>query len=167
MSTVTLRPNAAGDLTELFVFGAASNYLAVDEVSPDDDTTYVYNSSDGSVNGADLYNFNNHTIESGEITDLTVYIYAKTLGTGQYDIFMKTGGTQYTKGAGNLTGSYATYSKSWTSNPQSGLLWTWADIDAIQAGGYLFDITGSASRITQVYTIITYTPFISKVVITD
>jgi len=34
----------------------------------------------------------------------------------------------------SLTTSYATYSSDWSTNPITGLAWTWSDIDALQAG---------------------------------
>lgn len=44
MSSVTLRPNGAGNSTELTIAGdtpAATNWESVDEVTADDDTTFV------------------------------------------------------------------------------------------------------------------------------
>ena len=58
--TVTLRPDGAGDETGLTLFGDTANYLCVNEITSDNDTTYVWSSSSAYV--GDLYAMDNVTL---------------------------------------------------------------------------------------------------------
>jgi len=158
-TTLTIRPNAAGDLTQWTAVGDTANYLCVDEATSDEDTTYV---SCTVQNKEDLYNLENHTTQTGAISNVRVYIRAKLTAAGddQITIEVKTGGTTYAGTTVSPTTTYADYYSDWAQNPQTASAWTWAQIDALQAGfksvkvGAVF----TGERVTQLYVIVTYTP---------
>jgi len=78
MATETLRPNAAGDITQLGMFPdtGEENYEDVDEVTPDDDTTYVFKGEPAGA-GRDQYNLSNSGVGAGTITNVRVYVRVK------------------------------------------------------------------------------------------
>lgn len=152
----TLRPDSAGDVTQLSPYPADSiNYNKVNEASSDSDSTYVYTTINGKY---DLYSVANHSTGSGTINSITVYINAKYVSiAATARIKIKTESTEYDNGSDiSLTSSYADYSKTWTTNPHGGS-WTWTQIDALQIG-IIFPTAGLTPRCTQVYVTIDYTP---------
>ena len=68
--SVTLRPNANGDTTQLNRDGGSSNWSRVDETSSDGDSSYVY--STGSGEAHDLYNLGD-TSQTGTINSVIVH----------------------------------------------------------------------------------------------
>lgn len=156
-TTLTIRPNAAGDSTGWTANGDTANYLCVDEASSDEDTTYV---SCTLQNKEDLYNLEAHTTQTEAISNVRVYTRAKLAAAGddQITIEVKTGGTVYSGTTVSLTTTYADYYSDWATNPQTGSAWTWAQIDALQAGFSSVKV-GSAfpgERATQLYVVATY-----------
>jgi hypothetical protein len=77
MAVETLRPNAAGDLTQCTPRPAVANYLNVDEVEADSATTAVY-AEDESI--TDLYNLQNSGVGAGVITNVRVCVRASIRG---------------------------------------------------------------------------------------
>ena len=152
---LTLRPNAAGDKTELAPHGATYNWDCVDEVTPDEDTTYVQ-TVDNDNPYSDLYNFPNHTTETGDINSVKLYMRVRTTsGVNNDRFYIKTGGTAYSYAPDtNWTTSYATQSHTWTLNPKTGVAFTWTDIDNFQAGFQSY--YSSVGRCTQVYVEVDY-----------
>ena len=156
--TLTLRPNADGDLTNLTRSSGSFNYEMVDEASADDDATYVYNTT----SATDLYNIPDHTTETDVIDFILVYIRAKGESgpppASDADIDIKTGGTIY---SANLAigggGSWETGSFQWNTNPKTGEVWTWGNIDSLQIGCDVNSASGGEGRITQVYVEVNYT----------
>jgi hypothetical protein len=137
--TETIRPNAAGDETNIAtVYPSGSNYQAVDDVTTDDASTYVTPTIAWPNEGTqrDLYNLAAHTA-SGSIGSVKVYArmkrYNSTYASTAY-IHVKTGSTVYTSSAKSLTSSWENYDYTWTTNPNTGIAWTWTDIDSLQAG---------------------------------
>jgi hypothetical protein len=166
-ATVTIRPNAAGDETNLTP-NTGTNWEAVDEVTSDDDTTYVADDAKSDVYQTDLYNLADITVSGkGKINSVTVYIHARALATPSQPSAhtrIKTNGVAYNGAEITLTTTYTTYSTTYTTNPQSGNEWTWAEINALQAGVGLRRAlaTGAlgnrASRCTQVWVEVDYSP---------
>jgi hypothetical protein len=70
--------------------------------------------------------------------------------------YIKTNGVEYAGDWNSLTTSYADYSKTYTTNPQTSSLWTWAEVNALQAGVSFKNATGEA-RATQVWAEVNYT----------
>ncbi len=108
-ATETLRPNAAGDLTQLLSQYPSSgeHWDKVDEVTSDDDSTYIQGGSSG-VN----------------VALTSVVIKENGVTTTKPDIHWST------------TSSYVSRSFQWTTKPSNGQPWTWTDIDNLQIGVY-------------------------------
>jgi flagellin-like protein len=165
--TITLRPNANGD-SQLSRNTGSNNYQAVDEDPSDDATTYVYDNSGSDGYARDYYGFTDHTTETGTINSVTVYIDCRQLLSGgstsqshARTVLRYNGNSNYGTDI-NLGTSWTVYQTAYTARPGGGS-WTWADIDALQAGvsldsADLFGSTQSQAQATQVYVIVTYTP---------
>ena len=171
-----LRPNAAGDVCGISgQVGAAcpDHYLNVDEVVPDDDTTYVFGSAwaPPPTNPSDLYNIENSGVGAGVITNVAVYGRFKDNADDRYRgatsyFWIKTGGAQYRSGGYPQLGDWSDFYRNWATNPQTGVAWTWADINALQIGLSLFnpqrasgvDWIGKNASATQMWVEVTYTP---------
>jgi len=163
MTTLTLRPDGAGDETNIQTQYPDSGFHwdKVDEVVADDASSFLYNGAifgDGSWK-RDLYNLP-ASGGVGTITGITVYVRCYTItGAGQaaaLKVVMKTGGTVYEGDAEDITNSWEDYSKEWTTNLQTSSAWTWSDIDSLQIGASTTWIAG-AGQVTQVYVVVTYT----------
>ncbi len=167
---LTLRPNAAGAETALSKNGTGGeNWDRVDEVTPDETTTYVYNSS--SAYKRDLYNIPNHTSQSGPISSVRVYVRCKndSGGTnGWWKSSLKSGATVSDGTENGPSESWYTTSYAWSVDPADGLAWTWADIDALQIGVSLSStgIEGDC-YCTQVYVEVTYVGIVAPTVTTQ
>lgn len=154
---ITIRPNANGDTIQWTQYpGSGLNYDKVDEVTSDGDSTYIKTNV---VNNIDLFQLSNPT-PSGDITQIKVCILTK-LDDGTYSntirIVIKTGGTIYESPdiATNAT-AYTDKNYTWTNNPNTGITWTWNDINNLQAGVKF--ISGSLGlRVTQIWVEITRT----------
>lgn len=158
----TLRPDAAGDETNITYQTPASgaHWDKVDEAVADD-TDRVWESENDTWR-RDLYNLPSLAATAGIINKITVYARAVRLSlTETYTnlkIAIKTGGVAYESAEIATTSSYAVYSKEWTTNPNTGVPWTIADINALQIGIALFSETPSynATRVSQLYVEITF-----------
>ncbi len=159
--SIIYRPNAAGDetaITEQFP-DSGEHWDKVDEVTSDNDTTYVQTDQ---VWREDLFNLPNHSTQTagGTINYVEAYMVAKTMvtpieTTGYTHI--QTNGTEYNGTSENLTLSYAAYSYQWSNNPETTTPWTWNEIDALQIGvGLRKPESNQYSRGTQVYTKVSF-----------
>ena len=164
----TLRPNAAGDETNLSKSGGGGdNYDRVDEVVSDDDGSYV---SLAIVTWTrDLYNLDD-SVGTGTINSVTVYAKGResqSSGFAWLVTGIKTLGTIDDSTNLALTTSYADKSETFTTNPVTGNPWTWTEVDALQAGVRLRCETGYGdARCTQVWVVVDADPtvtFIPKV----
>ncbi|MCJ7829466.1 FG-GAP-like repeat-containing protein, partial [Patescibacteria group bacterium] len=168
-ATETLRPNADGDVIELYNSDETQvdNWSYVDEVVADDDTTIVLNFTDFSAK-LDLYNLPGHS-GSGIINKITVYARIKSDDEieGYARIAIKTGGTVYY--SGNLTTAGTTWenkSYEWATNHKTELAWTWNDIDSLQIGIELYN-TDLWTYCTQLYVEVDYIGPLSTTFIVD
>jgi len=166
MATEILRPNAAGDETNgnwLQYPASGAHWDKVDEEVPDDAATYLY--TDASSFGDEDYNLPAHPVGSGTINYIKVYVRCKSdvlnYYKGYYRIYCKTNGTLVHTSDAVLALAYTNYSQQWSTNPVTGLAWTWAEIDALQIG-VSFVVSpywaGHYAYCTQVYVEIGYTP---------
>jgi len=156
--SVILRPNAAGDETNIPGASPGGNHWdMVDDVTPDNDGTLVYTLYVNTYK-RDLYALSNHT-GSGTINWIKVWIRSRGDPTAaRAKTAIKTGGTVYEGSEIALTTSYTNYYTQYTTNPYTGLPWTWSDLDALQAGTSIHDGGVTYSRCTQVYVEVNYTP---------
>ena len=133
--------------------GCASNYLCVDEdrENPDDDSTYVYNSSP-SVS-LDIYGLPN-SADLGTINYVEVFTRAKSNlvapdEDAEYYILIDPDSEctdEYASGNIQLITSYSDYSYAWTENPKTDADWTWADINSMGIGLKCSSPTYTTSR---------------------
>jgi len=127
-----LSPNGAGNSTDLTA-SAGSNYECVDDVPPDDDTTYVYGSTQDNHDGYTLTN----TTQTGTVEAIKWFAYAKTTAAGSDAIkrHLRINGTDYNGASDlNLTTDYAYYKEILEENPDDSAAFETADLDAMEAG---------------------------------
>jgi hypothetical protein len=136
-----LRPNGAGSSTNLSVTGCVNNYECVYEAESDGDTTNVAASV---VTGTDTYAIADHAAGiSGAIYSVTVKAIARKSSSGAspaYQLVVRTHGTDY--GYPTTPGTLASMSFYEVStalplNPSTSGAWTWAEVDALEAGMFL------------------------------
>lgn len=166
MATEILRPDAAGDQTGITYGypGATIHWSLVDEAVADDVISYVYSRA---LNyQRDLYNLPAHSVGSGTISSIKIYfrisisnavniVYAKP---SQKSGVTVTDGTEVSK-TGVTT--FETFSQTYTTNPATGVAWTWDEIDALQIGVQLkadYNDPMPNAGCTQVYVEVDYTP---------
>jgi len=127
-----LSPNGAGNSTDLTA-SAGSNYECVDEQPPDDDTTYVYGSTQDDHDGYTLTN----TTQTGTVKAIKWFARAKTTAAGSDAIkrHLRINGTDYNGASDlNLTTDYAYYKEILEENPDDSAAFETADLDAMEAG---------------------------------
>ena len=153
-TTLTLRPNGAGDETNQTIGGdtpAGTNWESVDETVADDDTTYVYARP---LRLRDLYNLPASS-GSGAISKITVYAKVKVTDKAvcEVQISIKSGATTTDSALKSIAANdtWETVSQGWALNPDDSEAWEWADIDGLQIGTYLLGSMSEQASCTQVY----------------
>jgi hypothetical protein len=164
-STLTIRPNSDASVGLSNVSGSSNHWENIDEVVADDSVTRNYTAVD--ANETDLYDLE-AGISVGVISDVIIYaVMSKHTGSadGKGKILIKTHSTVYASGNIALTDTYTLYSISYPVNPFTGIYWTWAEIDSLEAGVQLY---GSAwKNITQLYVTVDYGSASSPVLTTN
>ena len=163
MTIETLRPNAAGDECNISgEDGAAcpNHYQNVDEVSHDGWTTnnHDFNAAPQPLS-RDLYGCEDHTTETGVIDSVKVLAYVnRDTTTGYYRLSIRTNGVSYnsTENALNGASAWILISNTWSTNPQTGLAWTWAEVDAMEIGGTVQKKSSTSPAFTQIYAEVDY-----------
>ncbi len=152
-----LRPVGVGNATNLVTDGCATNYLCVDDVSTDDDATYV--KSVGTSYGTDTYATADPTDTTCTITSVTVYVRArKRVKTAYAQVVLRTNGADYTGSEETLGSSFIDYSQQWTNNPFTGVAWTWTEVTDMEIGVQLRSSKSThPARYTQVWVVVAYT----------
>jgi len=158
----TLRPSGGSFATFGYYDGSyhgglrEENWKQVDEVTADDDATFVYQAI--TAWSEDHYTFPAHSDGSGTINNIKVYCRMVGLGgTEQSKCLAYVNSVLYYGDVETLTTSWASYSKTWTKNPNTGLDWTWDNIDALIIGVALNNNNGTVAKCTQVYVEVDYT----------
>ena len=163
--TVTLRPNANGDLTEFEdLLGAPTHWEAVDEVVADDATTHVGSDVAGRT---DLFQLTDSGLAAATpINSVTVYEWVRREGrnTDDWQIIIKSGTTPaYSTTFSDEGKTWVYRSSQWTTDPNTGEAWTVAAVDALQAGAY----TVTGVDVSQVYVEVDYTVYDSPGTLTS
>lgn len=131
-----ITPNGNGDYSAWAGNDGNStdNYLLVDELPPDDDTTYIQTDTLGNQNAVNMTTF---TIPAGWTVAAVIPIaYAKkddALGTLDLRVFTRLGSTDQESGDKVLGTSYSIIRDRQTAKPGGGA-WAQGDIDAVEIG---------------------------------
>ena len=165
MSTVIIRPRAAGDETSIPDQTPASgeHWDKVSESAVDNDATTVHGSAISW--SRDLYTLQRGSYV-GAISKIRAYIAVKCVpsdGAVKAKHVIKTHGTVYDGTSVGGDAVWRGYFKTWTNNPNTGTAWTWEEILALQAGVSLQCSAGEVVYCTTVFVEITYTPVLGTV----
>lgn len=147
-----IRPNAAGKKSDWNPVGSTNNWECVDEVTPDEDTTFVNISAKSKK---DFYNLQDHTTETGSISNVRLTARAKGNAGSELNLRIIVGDIEYQGTTRTLTTSYADYYDDWATNPAGGN-WDWSAIDAMEAGFVASKSNAVEHRVTQLYVTVTY-----------
>lgn len=159
MSTAYLLPVANGSYTQFALSGCAAAWQCVDDPvgSPDDSTTYLSAANSTKRQSVVVAEYNNgHTIHS-----ITVHArIAQVFFAGTGYLLVRIGGVDY-ESAGKVlprddSGTFSDYSETWTTNPATGLAWTFTDLAALEIGLRAVQVAISTTRLTQIYVAVDY-----------
>lgn len=142
----------------------ATKWACVDDPigSHDSATTYVYRQTS---NSNQMFEYTDFNINSTAITNIILtYICQYTGGDGLNIVArIQVNGTEYTGTADAITTSWASYSNTWTTNPNTSLAWTEADVEGTGAAPLqefginpTSIVAGEEAQCTQVYITVTY-----------
>ena len=111
---------------------STDNYLLVDDTG-NDDTDYV---ASGTLNQRDTYALSNLTNATGTVIGIEQHFVARKDDVASRAVapMVRTGGSDFVGTPQTMTGSYALYSERRLLNPDTGLAWSIADINALEAG---------------------------------
>jgi len=129
---VALRPDAAGDDTD-WTPSAGANYAAVDEVSLDDDTTYVETST---ANDKDLYNVGSLS-DVDLVMGMQIVTDVRVTDAQSWDLntLIKSGTTEDAGPTLGITStSYLTKSRVSETNPDTTNPWAVSEVNSAQFG---------------------------------
>ncbi len=157
-----IRPVATGDVCTLPVYGLTDIWQYVDDDTPDEDVGYI--SAIASSQGVVTFDLTPIAPEDeyGSVTSVTVVTRCRhTAGEGSYlsKGVLLVGGNLYYGENRYLGTAYQNYYDVWTTNPYTGVAWTWGDIRDLQAGFWLYAYVymgGPHARCTQMYVIVNY-----------
>lgn len=158
MATEILRPNGVGDLNTLYASPNVDHYLNVDEESEDGDDTYNYTSS---TNRNDLYALPSTGIAAIDtINSVTLKTYIKKFDSTHYQgyVGIKTESTEYWGDKIDFETDYTLESRVYNNNPNTGIAWTVAQLNALQIGAKSY-VSVAGLKITQIYVEIDYTEY--------
>ena len=172
MALAILRPNGAGALTQNAQSpGSGANWDKVAEAVHDSDATYIY-SPFGQYLRYDLYELENMPAAIS-ISKVTICAYIRSGAPPQFCLYatqyIRTHNTNYGSGDFWPPQNYVLYTWVKTTNPFTGVAWTVAEVNALQAGFGLYygNTPTTSTRCTQVYVEVTYDPIILPAVTTD
>jgi hypothetical protein len=156
-----LRPNAAGGWTDIpnELPNSGYHFDKVNLVTPNDATTYIYSNTSDAIYYADMYNLPNHTSESGIINSVSITWRGNASSSNRFKprIMPSTNplyGTEVQSG----NGTFQNFTQVWTTNPETGIAWTWATIDALQVGISIYTTVATTTKCSQLYATVNYTP---------
>jgi hypothetical protein len=158
--TSIFRPNAQGDFTQWSLSGCLFNYQCVDDIIPDDASTFVM--SRETSGERDCYHIPNHTTESGTISKVVLHARCNNAGNNQsfkdMKLFLRISNTNYDSSLISVENVWENYSYTWIENPHTNNAWTWNDIDSLQIGIWGEGISISKGmRCTQIYLVVHHT----------
>lgn len=127
-----LAPTGAGNSTQ-FTPNAGSNWDRVDEVGPDDDTTYNASST---VGHKDTFAMANVSISPASVLGVREILRARKTDAGERFLrsVLRIDGSEYEGSDRALSPTYQTWVNDRTLSPDSGVAFTTSEIDALEAG---------------------------------
>ena len=155
----SLVPNANGDTVSWVVSGTgactdeANEWNCVSDDPNDGDSTYLKSTSSSVTNSFE--NLGTVTLSGWTVSSVVVNIWCRktTASAVAVRTVIKTEGVLYT-GAADFdcpnSGTYGSTSTTYTTNPFTGVAWTQAEVDALQAGCRDNDATTREVRCTEV-----------------
>jgi hypothetical protein len=169
-SITVLRPNAAGDNTT-WTPSAGSNYAAVDEVTPDDASTYVGSNSAGQIDDYDIDNPGGTVGTPINVVMVGVrYAGAGASANATFNARIKASSGGTVESSSNITPSNTTYVTNANSTPRtyplilydlpgaSTTAWTGSDLTSTQIGLNLGTASTNAARVSAEWLLVEYTP---------
>ena len=158
-SQETLRPDAGGDYAQFDLTGAATDYEATNDQS---DTTDIYTNIVGEI---DLMNLPNLPAGTGTIHSVTIWFRGQVSPVGggtpeRAATYIKTNANYFQGADNNLvdTPNWVDCSEVYITNPQTLSAWTWAEVDALQAG--VVTVTQDSDEpihVSEVWVVVDYT----------
>ncbi|HYD03540.1 MAG TPA: hypothetical protein VEC16_04530 [Alphaproteobacteria bacterium] len=157
-ATVTIRPDGQGAFSAWANVGCgsgSSEWQCVDEVTLN--TSDVLSTT--TQGAAESFTFGNTGISAATINSVTLYYNAQRSSSSRYQVepLIVSNGSNYTGGITNLTSAFVLYSKTYTTNPATGVAWTIAEVDALQAGLRASTGTNRGGILAQIYVEVDYT----------
>ena len=155
--SMILRPDGDGALTNnTDQSGCVSHWQCVDESVADDASTQIINCSNNWR--TDVYSMSAPSASSCQVGSVTVYCRAIRDHTqGNIEPTLYVGGTEYNSSSMALTNSWAEYSYTWSTNPNTGGLWSWTDVANLHAGArFKGQNSNFCARLTQVWVVVKY-----------
>ena len=157
MATVTINPNGPGSETSIYYTYGSANHWENVLGTPD---TFNWSPHD-SGGTRDLYSLGDTGISTGVIHRIKVYVTAGGWEGWGANASIKNSG--YGVHDYSLVGGCATLD----TNPDTGLPWTWAQLDSMEAGAIIYAGSGVGNDVMllRVYVVVEYTvapPSISK-----
>lgn len=129
---VFLLPTGAGANTDLTP-NTGTNWEAVDEATPDGDTTYVSSQIEGDIDTYQLAD-----LPAGDFDVLAIQTIASArrddTGPKYFRPSLRVGATNYPGTSQSLSASYATYMEVFDENPATVAPWVDTEINALNAG---------------------------------
>jgi len=157
VSTLTLRPNAAGSWQLWSTFGSGSAHY--DRVADESDLSGVEITNDNVKRETE--NLEN-TPQTGTINHVTAYARAKATGKAKPEgmlIIWRTYSTDYESiKAGVSHTDFTDVSEQRNTNPNTGLAWTWDEINLLQIGCQAQDLDATEKiQVSELWIVVDYT----------
>jgi hypothetical protein len=166
MATQERYPTGNSAVSNAWTAGTGGNkWDEVDDPAgvPDDETTYMFNAN---ANQSQLFTFTPFAISPSAIASVSVVVRSRKETSTSYNTRARllVNGTAYIINLSGETTSYATQTLTWTTNPNTGIAWTEADVEGTGANPLQeFGVSsigqgaGETIRVTQCYIVVDYT----------
>lgn len=150
LDTETLNVTGAGTYTNWpSLVGAATHWQAV--LSNDDATSYIR--QDGAHWDMDTFETEDSSVGEGTVTSVVIY---NRVMKNKTSSVLRTHANDYF-GVDRNDVNWTTHANTYATNPNTGLAWTWDEIDDMEIGSRGYDWDGSWPYCTWVYAEVNYT----------